>query len=38
MIKKMTWLQKIFAYTTLFFIFLWTIFLLFTMYLYIGEL
>lgn len=37
MIKKMTPLQKVFAYATLVIIFFWFFFGLFTIYLYLTE-
>ena len=37
MIKKMTPVQKIFAYTTLAIIFFWTLFGIFTIYLLLTE-
>jgi len=37
MIKKMTPVQKIFAYTTLAMIFFWTLFGIFTIYLLLTE-
>ena len=37
MIKKMTPIQKVFAYTTLAIIFFWTLFGIFTIYLILTE-
>ncbi len=37
MIKQMTTLQKVFAYSTLVIIFFWTLFGLFTIWLYLTE-
>ncbi len=37
MMQALKWYQKLFAYGTLFMVFLWTLFGLFTIWLYLNE-